>query len=85
MSLSWHPDNPTQVAVACDDNRFPYINIWDLRKSASPFMVLSGGHTAGITNLAWCTQDAGLMLASSKDGKVVCWNIKTVSCDRTKE
>jgi len=75
MALNWNPDNPTQLAVACDDNRFPYINIWDLRKPAAPISVLSGFHSAGILDLSWCTQDPNYLLASSKD-KVVCWNIK---------
>ena len=77
MALSWHPDNPTQLALACDDNRFPYINIWDLRKSAAPISVLSGFHGAGITDLSWSTHDSNLLLATSKDGKTVCWSIKS--------
>ncbi len=41
-------------------------------------MVLSGLHGAGIASLSWCVQDPGMLLASSKDGKIVCWNTKTV-------
>ena len=77
MALTWHPDNPTQLAVACDDDRFPYINLWDLRKSAAPVSVLSGFHSSGILDLSWCMHDTGFLLASSKDGKTICWNIKT--------
>ena len=78
MSLTWHPENPTQLVVACDDNQFPYINVWDLQRGNAPVMILSGAHTAGILDLSWCQHDSSLLLASSKDNKVICWNTKTV-------
>ena len=78
MVLSWHPENPTQLAIACDDNRYPYINIWDLRRLTTPVIVLGGFHTAGINELSWCPQDSSMLLASSKDNKTICWNLKTV-------
>lgn len=77
MKLTWHPNNPTQLALACDDDKFSYINIWDLRKSVAPVSVLSGFHSAGILDLAWSIYDYDLLLASSKDGKILCWNLKS--------
>lgn len=77
MKLTWHPDNPTQLALACDDDKFSYINIWDLRKSAAPVSVLSGYHTAGILDLAWSIHDHNMLLASSKDEKILCWNLRS--------
>ena len=79
MSLTWHPDNPTQLVVTCDDSRYPYLNIWDLRKASSPVSVLSGFHSAGIIDVSWSSHDTSLLLAASMDGKIVCWNTKTVS------
>jgi WD40 repeat protein len=76
MKLTWHPNNPTQLALACDDDKFSYINIWDLRKSVAPVSVLSGFHGTGILDLAWSIHDYDLLLASSKDGKILCWNLK---------
>lgn len=77
MTLAWNPNNPTQLALACDDDRFSYINIWDLRKAAAPVAVLSGYHGAGISDLSWSTHDYNLLLAASKDGKTICWNVRS--------
>ncbi len=84
MSLAWHPENPTQLATACDDNRYPYINIWDLRKEKVPLLVLTGGHAGGITDMSWSSCDTKLLLACSKDNKTICWNSTTVCIFITK-
>ena len=47
--------------------------MWDLRFAASPVKVLEK-HEKGILSIAWCPQDADLLLSAGKDNKVYCWN-----------
>ena len=50
--------------------------LWDLRNARSPLRELTG-HTAGILSTAWCTSDEGMLLTSSKDRNVNCWDPST--------
>ena len=78
MCLSWSPEDPTLLVSACSDDKYPYINLWDLRKATAPVSVLSGIHRQGITDVSWSIHDPGLILSASKDNKLVCWNVRTV-------
>eukprot|EP00762_Andalucia_godoyi_P003033 ANDGO_04180.mRNA.1 Protein transport protein SEC31 homolog B len=72
-AISWNPENATQVAVASEDDASPVVQIWDLRTAVAPIRVLEG-HSAGILSLAWCPDDAGLLLSCGRDNRVICWN-----------
>lgn len=65
--------------AACDDRRYPYLNVWDLRRASSPVSVLSGAHAGGIVGVSWCPHDPALLISAGNDGKLVCWNTQTVS------
>ena len=79
IRLSWHPENATQLVVTCDDERFPFLNIWDLRQPNSPISSLSGGHDREIIDVAWNPLDPGLILSSGKDRLISSWHYKIVN------
>eukprot|EP00928_Gymnodinium_smaydae_P038699 TRINITY_DN26635_c0_g1_i1.p1 TRINITY_DN26635_c0_g1~~TRINITY_DN26635_c0_g1_i1.p1 ORF type:complete len:1161 (+),score=204.92 TRINITY_DN26635_c0_g1_i1:294-3485(+) len=79
-SVAWHPDVPTQLIVAYDDDRHPSIQMWDLRNCQYPFKE-SAGHTKGILDVSWCPYDSNLLLSSGKDNKVMCWCLSNGSLD----
>ncbi|KAK4049617.1 protein transport protein S31 [Microbotryomycetes sp. JL221] len=72
-AVQWHPDNPTKLVTATDDDHNPVIMLWDLRNWKEPEKVMTG-HEKGILSLSWCTQDADLLLSSGKDGRSIVWN-----------
>lgn len=72
-ALCWHPEQPTRLATASDDDASPVVMLWDLRNSRAPEKVLSG-HNGGILSLSWCKQDADLLLSCGKDNRTICWN-----------
>jgi protein transport protein SEC31 len=78
VCLSWSSDSQVQLAAACDNNAYPYVNIWDLRKPTAPLFTLNGLHKQGIEDISWSAYDPGQLLACSKDDKIACWNIRTV-------
>ena len=47
--------------------------MWDLRYATAPMRTLQH-HTRGILSVAWCPQDADLLLSAAKDNLVYCWN-----------
>ncbi|CAG9129434.1 unnamed protein product [Plutella xylostella] len=67
-ALAWHPEVATQVVLAGDT-----LQLWDLRLAASPLVTLEG-HSAGVTSVSWCRQDAALLLSAGQDGRVLCWD-----------
>ncbi|KAG7311949.1 hypothetical protein JYU34_001374 [Plutella xylostella] len=67
-ALAWHPEVATQVVLAGDT-----LQLWDLRLAASPLVTLEG-HSAGVTSVSWCRQDAALLLSAGQDGQVLCWD-----------
>ncbi|KAL1115908.1 hypothetical protein AAG570_006197 [Ranatra chinensis] len=71
--LAWHPDVPTQLCLASEDDTNPVIQLWDLRFATSPLRSLQG-HTRGVLSLAWCSHDSDLMISCAKDNKILCWN-----------
>ena len=75
-SVAWHPNEPTQLCVAYEDDRNPAIQFWDLRKSQSPYLEVQG-HTKGISSLSWNTQDWRLLMSCGKDNRTVCWCLNT--------
>ena len=47
--------------------------MWDLRYATAPMRTLER-HKRGLLSLAWCPQDADLLLSAAKDNLVLCWN-----------
>ena len=71
--VQWHPDNPTKLVTASDDDSNPVILLWDLRNWKEPERILTG-HEKGVLSLSWCSQDSDLLLSSGKDGRTIAWN-----------
>ncbi|KAJ7171669.1 hypothetical protein C8R43DRAFT_979021 [Mycena crocata] len=74
--IKWHPDNPTRLVTASEDDQSPIIMLWDLRNARAPEKILTG-HEKGILSLSWCAQDADLLLSCGKDNRTLCWNPQT--------
>ncbi|XP_078359970.1 protein transport protein Sec31A-like isoform X2 [Oculina patagonica] len=72
-AVEWHPDVATQMVLASEDDRYPVIQMWDLRFATSPMKVLEG-HQRGILSIAWCPQDPDLLMSCAKDNRILCWN-----------
>nr|XP_021555385.1 protein transport protein Sec31B isoform X6 [Neomonachus schauinslandi] len=72
--LAWHPDIATQLVLCSEDDRFPVIQLWDLRFASSPLKVLES-HSRGILSVSWSQADAELLLSSAKDNQILCWNL----------
>ena len=71
--VGWHPDIATQMCLSSDDDHSPFLQIWDLRFATSPVRILEG-HQRGILTFAWCSADSNLLVSSSKDNRILCWN-----------
>ncbi|KAI7957468.1 hypothetical protein MJO28_004563 [Puccinia striiformis f. sp. tritici] len=72
-SVVWHPENPTKLVTASDDDASPIVLVWDLRNARAPERILAG-HEKGILSLAWCKQDPDLLVSCGKDCRTICWN-----------
>ncbi|GAA5998138.1 hypothetical protein JCM5350_005903, partial [Sporobolomyces pararoseus] len=72
-SVKWHPENPTKLVTASDDDHSPVILLWDLRNWKEPERVLRG-HEKGILSVAWCKDDSDLIISSGKDGRTIGWS-----------
>jgi protein transport protein SEC31 len=49
--VAWHPEVPTQLCLASEDDHTPVIQLWDLRYATSPHKVFEGHHR-GILSMA---------------------------------
>ena len=72
-SMAWHPDVATQMLIGNEDDRYPCIQMWDLRFATSPMKILEG-HSRGVLSLAWCQADSDLVMSCGKDNRILCWN-----------
>ena len=61
------------MLTASEDDRNPIIQLWDLRYATAPMRTLER-HKRGVLSVAWCQQDADLLLSAAKDNQVLCWN-----------
>eukprot|EP00112_Aurelia_sp_Birch-Aquarium-sp1_P011275 Seg237.6 transcript_id=Seg237.6/GoldUCD/mRNA.D3Y31 product="Protein transport protein Sec31A" protein_id=Seg237.6/GoldUCD/D3Y31 len=77
-SMAWHPEVATQMVIGNEDDRYPVIQLWDLRFATSPVKVMEG-HSRGILSLDWCPQDPDLLMSCAKDNRILCWNPNTSS------
>jgi len=75
-SIAWHPNVATQMVIGNEDDRYPVIQMWDLRYAASPMKVFEG-HSRGVMSLDWCPQDSDLLMSCGKDNRILCWNPNT--------
>jgi len=75
-SMAWHPEVATQMVIGNEDDRYPVIQLWDLRFATSPVKVMEG-HQRGILSLDWCSQDPDLLMSCAKDNRILCWNPNT--------
>ncbi|PIN97171.1 hypothetical protein AB205_0150240, partial [Aquarana catesbeiana] len=74
--MLWHPEIATQLVLSSEDDRLPVIQLWDLRFASSPLKMLEN-HTRGILSISWSKDDPELLLSSSKDNRILCWNPST--------
>ncbi|PWZ01867.1 hypothetical protein BCV70DRAFT_185434 [Testicularia cyperi] len=75
-AIAWHPDTPTRLVTASEDDTSPVIMLWDLRNSRAPEKIMTG-HDKGVLSLSWCKQDADLLLSCGKDNRSIVWNPQT--------
>ena len=40
--VAWHPEVPTQICLASEDDQCPVIQIWDLRFATAPLKTMEG-------------------------------------------
>ncbi|GAA5974365.1 hypothetical protein JCM11641_005236 [Rhodosporidiobolus odoratus] len=71
--VKWHPENPTKLLTASEDDHSPFVCIWDLRNWKEPERVLKG-HEKGVLAVEWCAEDIDLIVSSGKDGRTVAWS-----------
>jgi len=62
--LAWSPTVATQLLTASAERG---ALLWDLRNATAPLRSLRH-HRAGIADVSWCPQDAGLLLTAGHDG-----------------
>ncbi|CAJ0925597.1 unnamed protein product [Ranitomeya imitator] len=74
--MLWHPEIATQLVLSSEDDRLPVVQVWDLRFASSPLKILEN-HTRGILSISWSKDDPELLLSSSKDHRILCWNPST--------
>ncbi|XP_077115274.1 protein transport protein Sec31B isoform X2 [Ranitomeya variabilis] len=74
--MLWHPEIATQLVLSSEDDRLPVVQVWDLRFASSPLKMLEN-HTRGILSISWSKDDPELLLSSSKDHRILCWNPST--------
>ncbi|CAK0805672.1 unnamed protein product, partial [Prorocentrum cordatum] len=72
--VAWHPEVPTQLIVAYDDDQQPSMQMWDLRHAQYPFKE-TAGHSKGILSVDWNIMDPNLLVSCGKDNKIITWNI----------
>ena len=76
VKVTWNPEIPTQLAVVYDDEKYPELQIWDLRNPQGPITSFPA-HNKGIYNIDWCISDPSLILTGGRDNKICFWNYKT--------
>ena len=82
----------TRLITSSEDDDSPVIMLWDLRNTRAPERVsiarangegyqlrsqILSGHQKGVLSVAWCRQDADLLLSCGKDNRTLCWNPQT--------
>jgi protein transport protein SEC31 len=76
--IEWHPELPTRVMIASEDDRSPTLQVWDLRNAFAPLTELRGHHK-GILSASWCPHDQNLLISCGKDNRTICWDPETAT------
>jgi protein transport protein SEC31 len=78
VKVSWNPSIPTQLAVVFDDAKESGVQIWDLRNSKAPVIVLKDAHkNARVQSLSWSVLESNLILTADRAGLICCQDYKT--------
>lgn len=67
-NIIWSPETPTQFLISNDIDGSP-MTLWDLRKTDTPIVTISGIDTSGVLTTAWCPHDHKIVASSSLEGK----------------
>lgn len=59
--------------IFLEEDQAPVIQLWDLRFATSPMRTMEN-HQRGVLSMAWCKQDADLLVSCGKDNRIICWN-----------
>lgn len=70
-SLAWHPDIPTQIIIACDQDEATGAVLYDLRNASAPVSAYTHHNSHGVSSTSWCPHDSDLLLTSSQDSRTV--------------
>eukprot|EP00331_Platyophrya_macrostoma_P030170 CAMPEP_0176439328 /NCGR_PEP_ID=MMETSP0127-20121128/19875_1 /TAXON_ID=938130 /ORGANISM="Platyophrya macrostoma, Strain WH" /LENGTH=1227 /DNA_ID=CAMNT_0017823571 /DNA_START=210 /DNA_END=3893 /DNA_ORIENTATION=- len=74
---SWNPEIATQIAVVYDDEKYPELQIWDLRNPQGAVISFPHNQSRGIHGLDWCLRDPSLIMTAGRDNRVYFHNYKT--------
>ena len=78
VRVSWNPSIPTQLAVVFDDAKDSGVQIWDLRNSKAPVIVLKDLHkNSKIHSLSWSTLEPNNIITVDRSGLVCCQDYKS--------
>ena len=61
--IAWNPTQGLHLLTASQDDRNPFIKLWDLRSSTSMPLATLQGHEGGILSVSWCPHDEHLLLS----------------------
>lgn len=59
-----------------DSDATPVLKLWDLRSSTSCPVAECTGHSKGILDVVWNTQDNTFVATTGRDNKVLVWDVK---------
>jgi WD40 repeat protein len=74
--IAWAPNAQTHLVLASDDDRSPTLQFWDLRKHDATQLEYVG-HSRGVTDVAWCPHEPGVMVSSGKDQQTIVWDVQS--------
>ena len=65
--------------VALDSDATPVLKLWDLRSSTSCPVAELSGHSKGVLDLVWNTEDFSFVVSTGRDNKVLLWDLPSRS------
>lgn len=77
-TVAWSPKEGLWLITASADDRNPVLKVYDLGSSTSLPLTTMTGHTSGILSCSWCPHDETLLLSSSRDNRVLLWDLCTL-------
>ena len=76
LIASWNPEISCQLAVIYDNDKYPEVQIWDLRHPQGPMASLPS-RSKGLHKMDWYSRDPSLIMTAGRDNKTYLWNYKT--------